>query len=466
MDPASFALSVAAVAETAAKLVEFLHDLKDGGKQRIRLSAQISALWVVLENVKAQVEDNSQANTASMHFFESLAVKGGPLEQCRHVLGDLQMRLEPKRGGKGVLQALRWTFDKDEVNRYLESVNRLQNAINLTYAQATLSLLQDITVTTKETRDMIDSQEMQVLLDWISPNDFEAQHGRMFSTWCPGTVEWHLKTKAIEKWLSGYNTLLWIPGLAGHGKSILASLMIEKLRTGRNTQLIPTMGVYFSSRVNEVDFLRDTFASLLRQLVIRLGAFPDLRRHYRSSSAANQPLKLAEALQYIDTLLETHDRAFLVADGIDEVPTAHLKQAFFTSLRSLKFSDKISIILVSRPDISIRRLLAPLSHVCDICDDEEPKPRFYHCAAHADGGYDICESCYQSGLQHCPDEAHEAPILLLSANSQHFEPSTADINTYMQHRLQRHELWDKLKSRTDGILDQLCSRVAKAAGPR
>ena len=86
MDPASFAFSVAALNEVAARIVEYLHDIKDGGKQRIRLTAEVSALWILLENVNAQVEELAKSSKQpSTPYLHALATPGGPLEQCQEV---------------------------------------------------------------------------------------------------------------------------------------------------------------------------------------------------------------------------------------------------------------------------------------------------------------------------------------------------------------------------------------------
>jgi hypothetical protein len=120
MDPASLALSVATVLETAIKLVEILHDIKEGGKQRIRLSAEISSLWLVLENVKNQLDElSTSASQVPTSYLRSLSLPDGPLSQCSELLNTLYEKCTPKTGPSRVLQTLKWSFDKDEVDRYL-----------------------------------------------------------------------------------------------------------------------------------------------------------------------------------------------------------------------------------------------------------------------------------------------------------------------------------------------------------
>jgi hypothetical protein len=90
MDLLSVAASITALAEAAAKLVEYLHDVKDGGKQRLRLSAEVSALWLVLESVKEQVEQWPQnPKSGTRKYIELLVQTNGPLQQSTAMLDQL-----------------------------------------------------------------------------------------------------------------------------------------------------------------------------------------------------------------------------------------------------------------------------------------------------------------------------------------------------------------------------------------
>jgi hypothetical protein len=187
---------------------------------------------------------------------------------------------------KVVVQQLKWPFNKDEVERHLTAIHRLQVQINLAYSRTTLALLEDVASTTAKTYSMIDNQEMRKMLDWLSPIDFASQQAQIFAKWCPGTIGWYLGTIEYQTWLEGGNHLLWTPGLAGMGKSVLVSFVIDSLGNSIATQSFPTLGIYFNSRTpaGESDFMSDILSSLLKQLLIRIGPDNQVRDQYWDSA--------------------------------------------------------------------------------------------------------------------------------------------------------------------------------------
>jgi hypothetical protein len=176
-------------------------------------------------------------------------------------------------------------------------------------------------------------------------------------------------------------------------------------------------------------------------------------------------MSMADALSHLDRLLRPFDQAFLVLDGIDEIPTQRLRSTFFKHLRSLECFEKLSIMLISRPDIEIKRLLAPLHHVCDVCNQER-EPKLYHCDDHEDGGYDICVSCYGAGSARCPEASHAEPTLLHSSITKPFAPQVEDMELYVRHRLQQHDLWHRIQTRKDDLQHELIEMIVGSAGSR
>ena len=442
MDPASFAFSVAALSEVAARVVEYLHDIKDGGKQRIRLTAEVSALWILLENVNAQIEELSKSpKQASTSSLRALASPTGPLEQCQEVLIKLEAKVQPRIGKSGLLQTLKWTFDKDEVKHYLDTIHRSQASINLAYSQEILSNLNTVGTDVAAARNHLDDQEARGILKWLSPIDFEAQHRQVFSDWCPGTLDWFLDYEEIQLWFAGLNPYLWVPGAPGSGKTVLSSFVINALRTtGSSPDNV--LGVYVSLQsLTSSHIVEDVLGSLLKQMIRVTGINQTLREAYRAREQNGGRLQLDELVYHLDQSLFQPQRYFIVLDGMDELRSQKHRLLLLQKLKSLK--SHISIMLVSRPDGVLGKLLAPLSNVCDVCDAEN-EPGYYHCDSHPEGGWDVCEMCYQKGDSHCPVPSHDPLFRLESSMRVPFQPRGDDIRQYIQTRLERHELYPRL----------------------
>ena len=456
MDPASFAFSVAALSEVAARIVEYLHDIKDGGKQRIRLTAEVSALWILLENVKDQVGDLAKSSKRpSTPYLHALATPRGPLDQCQEVLLKLEAKVLPRTGKRGLFQTLKWTFDKDEVNHYLDIIHRSQTSINLAYSQAVLSALGTIGNEVTATRNHLDDQEARDILKWLSPIDFEAQQRQVFSDWCPGTLEWFPQHKRIQMWLAGTNPYVWVPGAPGSGKTVLSSFVINAMRSARSPP-DKVFGIYLSLQsLASTHVIEEIFGSLLKQS-IGMGGIPEtLRDAYRTREQRGR-LQLDELLCYLNESVVPSGDHCVVVDGVDELRNQHHRQILFQSLKSL--DTKLSIMLVSRPDGNLRKLLAPLSNVCDVCNAPY-MPEYYHCESHIDGGWDACKACHDKDNFHCPIAGHDPPTRLESAMRIPFRPREDDIRQYVQARLERHELYPRLVRGGDGSKQEMIDSI-------
>lgn len=56
-------------------------------------------------------------------------------------------------------------------------------------------------------------QELQDILNWLSPLNFSAKHNDIFCRWHEGTGKWLLENTAFETWVNGTQKFLWCPGI-------------------------------------------------------------------------------------------------------------------------------------------------------------------------------------------------------------------------------------------------------------
>ena len=205
--------------------------------------------------------------------------------------------MQPRTGKSGLFQTLKWTFDKDEVNHYLDIIHRSQTSINLAYSQAVLSTLGTIGDDVTATRNHLDDQEARDILTWLSPIDFEAQQRQVLSDWCPGTLEWFPQHEQIQMWLAGTNPYVWVPGAPGSGKTVLSSFVINAMRSARSST-DKVFGVYLSLQsLTSTHVIEEIFGSLLKQSIGKDGIPETLRDAYRTREQSGR-LQLDELLGY------------------------------------------------------------------------------------------------------------------------------------------------------------------------
>ncbi|KAF5983664.1 ankyrin protein [Fusarium bulbicola] len=205
------------------------------------------------------------------------------------------------------------------------------------YAKQILGMVRPEAVTREETivsridevisgvQDLERSIVEQEVLDWLSDEDFGAYQFDEQSKKAPGTCEWFLDSPEYQFWTQEKNHVLFCPGIAGAGKTVLASAIIENLHSRFETDS-DTATVHIYCRYNRVD--RQTCdrlrASLLRQLCERMSPLPasimQLYGQYKPRRVEVPPERIISELESVSGLFS---RIFMVVDALDEWATEH-----------------------------------------------------------------------------------------------------------------------------------------------
>ncbi|KAF5557177.1 ankyrin protein [Fusarium phyllophilum] len=163
----------------------------------------------------------------------------------------------------------------------------------------------------------------QEVLDWLSDEDFGAYQFDERSKKAPGTCQWFLDSLGYQSWTQMKDQVLFCPGIAGAGKTVLASAVVENLHSRFQTDSsIVILHIY--CRYNRVD--RQTCnklrASLLRQLCERLSTLPrgimQLYNEYKPLRVEIPPERIISELKAVSDLFS---KVFMVVDALDEWAT-------------------------------------------------------------------------------------------------------------------------------------------------
>ena len=71
----------------------------------------------------------------------------------------------------------------------------------------------------------VQDQEFRTVLDWLSPINFRAIQAETLDQWHQGTGQWLLDPPEFESWVDETGSNLWLPGMPGAGKTILAYVL-------------------------------------------------------------------------------------------------------------------------------------------------------------------------------------------------------------------------------------------------
>lgn len=179
MDPISaigLLASVESLADGAFKVVAFINTIKDGGKQRMRLLAELNSLWMILKLLESHFDTEEVAISEPwLKTIGILAEEGGIFDQIDHALDDLNSRLQPRTGHRKILQTVRWPFEKAEVEALVAHVGRLKGAVDTALNSTNAAVVREIQSDTKALRLDNANDEVKSVLDWISSLNFLKQ---------------------------------------------------------------------------------------------------------------------------------------------------------------------------------------------------------------------------------------------------------------------------------------------------
>ncbi|KAF3059647.1 Ankyrin-2 [Daldinia childiae] len=161
-------------------------------------------------------------------------------------------------------------------------------------------------------------EELAEIRNWLKPTDYLAESGefrRHLSSQAPGTGLWICETDEYKKWYdSSEHGSLWIKGVAGAGKSVIAASVINHLRTSEDC---PVLFMFFRNIVAANFSPRALIQDWLAQL---LPYSPKLQFYLQSrlkTSLVETPD--SELFQLFLDGVSSVSKCFCVADALDEM---------------------------------------------------------------------------------------------------------------------------------------------------
>lgn len=120
----------------SSKVISYVKDVKNAGKERDRLLNEIEGTKKVLEDL--EVKANSEDWKAVM---DALNASHGPFEQFRTELQNVEKKLTTS---DGTLAKLIWHFTKQDVKKILDTINRIKELFILALQNKHLYVLSSL----------------------------------------------------------------------------------------------------------------------------------------------------------------------------------------------------------------------------------------------------------------------------------------------------------------------------------
>lgn len=139
MEPTGFTASIITIVQLTSTVVGYLNDVKDAPKDRAQCATEASNLFSLLTNLKYRVEE-SQGNHPWYTAVRALAIEGGPFDQYKSTLEQLQPKVGPGCGIRKIGTALVWSFGKQEVKAILSRMEHLKTLVQIALEMDHLSV--------------------------------------------------------------------------------------------------------------------------------------------------------------------------------------------------------------------------------------------------------------------------------------------------------------------------------------
>ena len=174
------------------------------------------------------------------------------------------------------------------------------------------------------------------LRDWLSAPDATVDYSAACMKKHPGTGMWLVKGSQFSKWLTEENSIMWLKGFAGSGKSVLCSTAIQSVLRHRGyDRNIGIAFFYFTfndnSKQNELSMMRALLLQLSSQLQ---DGHADLTRLYESHKASTPPSLIL--LENLRRLVQRFRHMYILLDALDESPQTGPREDILKALETIR----------------------------------------------------------------------------------------------------------------------------------
>ena len=254
---------------------------------------------------------------------------------------------------------LTYYFRKDALSKLRRNIAEAQKTLSLALDFLNARDHQQTLLNIGETKALVDlvriEQNPSNLYAWLKAPDATIEHHAACAKKHPGTGLWFIKSPQFLSWLTEENSVIWLHGFAGSGKSVLCSTAIQSLF--RRSSVSSRIGIAFfyftfsdKSKQDEIAMLRALLLQLSTQLKNNHKYLWQLKKTYEPGTPPASVL-----IQYLRLLCEEFSEVFVALDALDESPRDGPRQRVldvFETIRNWKIPS-LHIFITSRnePDI-------------------------------------------------------------------------------------------------------------------
>jgi len=371
-DPLSVAGSVAGLIsvgiQVTQSLVDFYNSYKSRDSDLVDMIERLDGLLDIFQCLKKTLSERDfQADERSL--AESIETS---IRNCAELIQELQDECQKfsKNSSNGVKAAVKvvgrrvtYPFRQSTLQKLDEDIGEiranLSSALDVLQLKDNKRIQDDIT----EIRVLLDlvrtSQISSNLRDWLDAPDATIDHNAACAKKHPGTGMWLVKSPQFSSWLTEKNSIMWLNGFAGSGKSVLCSTAIQFALRHRRSD--PSVGIgFFYFTFNDKSKQDDS--AMLRALLLQLSSQledgqSDLTQLHDSYKAGIPPPRLL--LDHLRRLIQRFRHVYILMDALDESPRSGLREYVLDAIEAMRKwgLQCLHLFVTSRDESEIRESL-------------------------------------------------------------------------------------------------------------
>ena len=342
-DPLSIAASVAGLSSLAGQVfktvIDYSNAVKDAKLDVTTVATELRTLSGMLHNLSLLAITLKASGSSRILFGES------QITNLTRIIKNIEAELNKAKEDfdksrlKGAIRSLRWPFSKSDIDKMIGDLRAHKATINLALSADTLEKLAECLELQKamraevvSNRDAIEAlQEMharvkmdserQKTVDYflkVNPQPMLQTSLRLRKD---ATGGWLFNDPVVMQWMSEPNSKLWLSGLAGSGKTVLAGSVIERVLAAYQDNM--AVAFFFCDYKNlETQKLGNILSSLALQIGLqKVEAFEKLQNYYGQlhplSGLPRQP-ETTQLVDIIGSMSRLFEKVVVIVDALDE----------------------------------------------------------------------------------------------------------------------------------------------------